>query len=161
MDYNKIITFIIIGILTLSCGTVKPVPIKEEIIYTYRDSCIYNIRDSVKVIPVEKVINVTLPNQSSNLETTLALSEAYTDSLGFLHHTLENKKEFEQKTHTEYIYKYKTDSIYIKEPVPYEVTKEVKTHYQYEKWLWIYSILITLIIGIAIYLKFFLKKVVF
>ena len=54
-----------------------------------------------------------------------------------------------------YIYKDRVeyrDSIVTKE-VPIEVTKEVKTHYSYEKWLWMISILSLLYVGLKIYVK--------
>lgn len=110
-------------VITASCGVCKKTTtvVKEEIHHIYKDSTIINIRDSVVTIPVEKVINVTLPGQESELETSLAKSKAYTDTLGFLHHNLENKKSFTQHIHTEQQLTSKQDTVYIKEPVPYEV----------------------------------------
>lgn len=109
--------------ITASCGVCKKTTtvVKEEIHHIYKDSTIINVRDSVVTIPVEKVINVTLPGQESELETSLAKSKAYTDTLGFLHHNLENKKSFTQHIHTEQQLTSKQDTVYIKEPVPYEV----------------------------------------
>lgn len=80
-----------------SCCIFKKIPVETH----YRDSTIISYKDSTVIkdsiayvtIPVENVINVTMPNQVSNLHTSLAESTAFTDSLGFLHHTLKNRSD--------------------------------------------------------------------
>jgi hypothetical protein len=68
-------------------------------------------------VPVEVMREIVPAQDSSHLETSVAESVAYIDSLGFLHHSLENKKgstvsttvpveehfhsELEQETHQE------------------------------------------------------------
>ena len=79
-----------------------------------------------------ELVSVAIPNEShsiitkkkSHLETSVATSDAEIDSLGLLHHTLNNKKD-SIKTKIQYIDKivYR-DSIEIKE-VPVEVEKPV------------------------------------
>ena len=144
--------------LITACGVTKPHTVTNEIRYVYKDSTIFHVIDSIRTIPIEKIINKTLPDQKSSLETSLAKSEAYTDSLGFLHHTLENKKQFSQHVHKEEKEKVKIDSIYIKVPVPYEVEKPVKyipKFYKFTLWYFIGTIIIIIL---YFFLKHFRKR---
>lgn len=53
---------------------------------------VVHVHDSVPVlIPVEKIINVLPDIDTSTLETSMAVSTAFIDSMGFLHHSLDNK----------------------------------------------------------------------
>ena len=154
-DIKNKIAVLLVALMASSCGVTKPI-VKEEIIYHHKDSTVFNIRDSVVVIPIEKIINIT-PEQYSELETSMAKSEAYTDTLGLLHHTLENKKGV--TTQFKYVDRYieKTDTCYIKEPIPYEVEKLVPfipKFYKFTLWWFIISVLL---IVLKIYLKFIRK----
>ena len=146
---NKIFAIVLIFLL-VSCGCLHHLPPSENIV-NVKDSVRIEIRDSINWIPKEKIVNITLPNQESNLETSLAKSQAYTDSLGFLHHNLENK----ECVKTKYVYKDRIqyrDSIQIKE-VPYPVEKPVK---YIPKFFWgtlVYAVLLTLLLAVKIYLK--------
>lgn len=80
------------------------------------------------------------PYDTLKMETAMAKAQSWVDTIT---HTLKGTLTNKQGT----IYKYKDrektvyrDSLVYKE-VPVEVEKEVKTHYPYEKWLWIYIIL--------------------
>ena len=145
--------FAIFSIFLLgSCGCLHHLPPSENIV-NVKDSVRIEIRDSINWIPKEKIVNITLPNQESNLETSLAKSQAYTDSLGFLHHNLENKEGVK----TKYVYKDRIqyrDSIQIKkEPYPVEIVKEKK---YIPKFFWgtlVFSVLVILLFGVKIYLK--------
>ena len=99
----------------------------------YRDSIVIQIkerivRDTVPFeVPVE-VEKVVLPDtDTSRLENTFAISEAYVDTCGFLHHSLETKPQSidvpveipvadttSTQVHTEYIT--------VEKPVPAELT---------------------------------------
>ena len=80
-----------------SCGLFKRIPVethyRDSVVISYKDSTV--IKDSVVLVPVpkEEVVNITMPNQTSHLFTSLAESTAFTDSLGFLHHTLKNRND--------------------------------------------------------------------
>ena len=157
-DYIKIIFRLILGVLLIglmaNCSTVQKIPVENKYEIVKKDSIIYTVKDSVNIIPIEKIVNKTLPDQKSSLETSLAKSEAYTDSLGFLHHTLENKKQFTQHIHKEEKEKIKTDSGYVEKPVPYEVVVEkpyIPKFYKFTLY-WFIATVILLILGI--YLKF-------
>lgn len=154
-DYIKNILKLILGVflipLMANCSTIKEIPTETH--HIFKDSTIIKIKDSIRIIPIEKVINVTLPNQISELETSLATSKAYTDTLGFLHHHLENKKLTSISTHQEVIETVKTDSIFIEKPIPYSVIKEIPVipkFYKFTFWWFIFTIL-------TIFLYFFLK----
>ena len=157
-DYIKIIFRLILGVLLIglmaNCSTVQKIPVENKYEIVKKDSIIYTVKDSVNIIPIEKIVNKTLPDQKSSLETSLAKSEAYTDSLGFLHHTLENKKQFTQHIHKEEKEKIKIDSVYVEKPVPYEVVVEkpyIPKFYKFTLY-WFIATVILLILGI--YLKF-------
>ena len=157
-DYIKIIFRLILGVLLIglmaNCSTVQKIPVENKYEIVKKDSIIYTVKDSVNIIPIEKIVNKTLPDQKSSLETSLAKSEAYTDSLGFLHHSIENKKQFTQHIHKEEKETVKTDSVYVEKPVPYEVVVEkpyIPKFYKFTLY-WFIATVILLILGI--YLKF-------
>lgn len=89
------------------------------------------IHDTVPIfIPVEK--HSSVGEDSSHLETDFAISDAFTDSTGKLHHTLENKARqidvpvsggalVSDTNH--YESHAKVDSVFIPQPYPVEVEK--------------------------------------
>lgn len=134
------------------CGAIKPVPVQTETIYNYRDSLV--IKDSIRVIelPVEHIKDIVPVYDTLELETSLAASKTWLDTTShMLKGELKNKPQANLPTqyieHT--VYK---DSIVIKE-VPVEVEKMVKTHFGYEKWLWLWTILSVLGIAAYIFIK--------
>ena len=144
-----IITLIII--LINSCGISKP---NTTTIIQYKDSTITNIVDSVVYIPKERIVDIVPIYDTLYLETSKAKSVSYVDTTNHvLRGSIENKAGIEYK----YIYKDKIvyrDSLITKEiEVPYEVIKEVKTHFWYEKFLWLMTILSILYITFKICMK--------
>ena len=94
------LTFFLLFPLALcftSCGLFKRIPVethvRDSVSITYKDSTI--IKDTLVyvTVPVEQYVNITLPGQTSTLQTSLAESTAFTDSLGLLHHTLKNRSD--------------------------------------------------------------------
>lgn len=145
--------FILIAMLT-SCSTIKEVPIIAIERVEYRDSLIY-VKDTITVeIPHEKIIYVGTSDTTSRIATSLAFSEAKIDK-GILTHTLEQKGQIQAKIDTVFKVEY-IDRI-IEREVPVEVIKEVKHTPTWCWWNLIYSIVITLLIGVRIYLKFAIK----
>ena len=141
---------IILLTMLTGCGILCPKPVPSSNTYVgLRDSIA--IHESILQIPLEKSTNIALPRQRSHLETSLAISDAYTDSLGMIHHSIENKKG------AQFIYKEKIkyrDSIQIKEiPIPYEVIKEKEV---IPKVFWI-SMIIAIVSILYICLKIYLK----
>lgn len=78
------------------CGVQKHIPvvqtvIRDSVAVHVKDSTIFHI-DTVKVaIPDESRAAIIASSDSSHLETSVATSDAYIDSLGRLHHSLDNK----------------------------------------------------------------------
>lgn len=113
----------------MGCAATKTVYVPTEAVtkIEYRDSLIY-IRDTVKIeIPKEIVREVAPQVDTSRLETSVAISEAYLDTLDRkLHHTLKNKKTaLEAKLDT--IVRVEFVNQYLEKPIIQEV--EVPTPY--------------------------------
>lgn len=75
------------------CGAPRHLPnkteVRDSVAITYRDSTIIRYVDVEVPVPAENSYAV-VPD-SSHLETSVAVSEASVDSLGRLHHSLQNK----------------------------------------------------------------------
>ena len=135
-------TILILG----SCGICAKLP-REDVHIIVRDSVAVSYRDSVVLVPKEVLMEVT-PVDSSHLETTYAISDAWVDSLALLHHKLVQKpvkSEYKEKE----IIKIQRDTTFIR--VPVEVIKEKKVHYKYEKWLWFISMIALVYFGYKFY----------
>jgi len=152
MKKNWVI-LIALSCIISGCKVIKYVPIKETEYVHIKDSVYF--RDTTIQYKIEKqyVKDYTGLLDTLRMETDYAESKAYVDTIrNALVGTLRNKDrsinipiQYKERI----VYK---DSIRDRE-IPVPVEKEVKTHYPYEKWLWIWSILSTLIIGIVIYFK--------
>lgn len=123
---KKFVLFLALALSVYSCGIFKHTPPEEHVtIIHYVDSTRWHDTTVFKEIPVEKIVNIIPVGDSSHLETSLATSDAWADTIG-LHHTLKNKDgviPIKVQWKERIVYK---DSIKIEEkPVPYEVVKEV------------------------------------
>lgn len=78
-------------LLLLSCSPKIIERVEREVVTEYRDSLVYKDTTLYVPIPVESHSDVTHCSDTSKLETSLAYSEAWVDSIG-LHHKLENKR---------------------------------------------------------------------
>lgn len=123
---KKLALFLTIVLAIAGCGLFKHTPpaYNDHTEVHYKDSIRWHDSTVFKEIPVEKIVNIVPVGDSSHLETSLAISDAWADTMG-LHHTLNNKEgsiPVKVQWRDRIIYK---DSIQIKEkPVPYEVVKE-------------------------------------
>ena len=111
----------------MGCSTTRYVPVKEveKEVTNYKDSI--RIRDSIVVIPIERIVDVAPVYDTLKLETTQARAKAYVDTtLHLLRGSIENKDK--AKTEVREVIKFveKTDTLYIDKPVPYEVEKQVR-----------------------------------
>ena len=111
----------------MGCSTTRYVPVKEteKEVVNYKDSI--QIRDSIVVIPVERIIDIVPQYDTLKLETTQAKAKAYVDTtLRLLRGSIENKER--AKTEVREVVKFveRTDTIYVEKPVPYEVEKRVR-----------------------------------
>ena len=111
-----------IGCSTTRCATVSGV---EKEVTNHKDSI--RIRDSIVVIPVERIVDIVPVYDTLKLETTQAKAKAYVDTtLHLLKGSIENKDK--AKTEVREVVKFveKIDTLYIEKPVPYEVEKQVR-----------------------------------
>ena len=126
---------------TSSCGVLSNKPnTHTETIYNVIDSI--QLHDSIVYIPKERIVDIVPIYDTLVLESSKAVSKSYVDtSRHVLRGSIENKSGIEYKY--KYINKIEyRDSITIKEvPVEVEVIKNVKTHFWYEKILWIFSLI--------------------
>lgn len=148
---TKLILFTwVLGLLLVSCGTPKYITVKEK---EYIKDTVLIKADTVKVdIPVEVKVNVVPELDTLKMETSVAESTAYLDTLTqTLKGTLKNKKT-ELKKEIQVVEKTKYVEHKVEVPVPYEVVKK-KT----PRWAWIMlSINVGLIVGflLILFLKF-------
>lgn len=93
---KRILSYLLTLLIFTGCGVLR-CPVREEV--HVRDSTVLHVKDSVAIqyvsveveIPVEVMREIVPSSDSSHLETSVARSDAFIDSTGHLHHTLENK----------------------------------------------------------------------
>lgn len=145
----------IAGVLTYSCSPIKYVPVEHEKETNIKDSIIYNIRDSITVIPVERIVDIVPQYDTLTLETSLAKAKAYVDTtLHVLRGNIENKETFTQHTQKEEKEKIKVKYIFEEKPIPYKVEVTKVKHPAYEKWLWLIVVASLAYFGIKLKKKF-------
>lgn len=129
---------ILFSLLLTSCSMIKEVPVQtiEKIIY--RDSLVH-IKDSIFVyLPIEEKTNIS-KRDSSHLETSVAISNAWIDNNGELNHNLKNKDK-PIKTPIDTILVTQTIEV-IKEtekPIYYEKTIPIRDKYFWFYWYYFY-----------------------
>lgn len=158
IKHFNIFLFILFTVFLLSfvgCSTTRYVPVKgaEREVVNYKDSI--RIRDSIVVIPVERIVDIVPQYDTLKLETTQARAKAYVDTtLHLLRGSIENKNK--SKTEVREVVKFveRTDTLYIKEPVPYEVEKRVRYVPAFFKFTALFFVGVILLIIIRIVLKY-------
>ena len=150
---KKISAILLILIFLSSCSCFKNVP-REEIHYMQKDSTILKIVDSVRIIPVERYVDIVHTYDTLKLETSLAQAKAFVDTnTHTLKGKIENKKGVEKCVKIVEKYVEKCDTIFVKVPVTVEVEKPVK---HIPKFFWVtfvYAALVTLLFAVKFYLK--------
>ena len=121
---RKILLFLLMVIM-VSCGVCRrqyvEVPVKIDSVYIER---VVERIDTVRIkIPGEKIY--VIKQDSSHLETAVAISDAKIDSTGILHHSLENK-DVELKKEIVYKDKIIEKRVEVEKEVPVEVKVPVK-----------------------------------
>ena len=130
IKHFNIFLFILFTVFLLSfmgCSTARYVPVKEveREVVNYKDSI--RIKDSIVVIPVERIVDIVPQYDTLKMETTQAKAKAYVDTtLHLLRGSIENKDK--AKTEVREVVKFveRTDTVYVEKPVPYEVEKKVR-----------------------------------
>lgn len=146
--------FLLIFGLIIGCGTTQVIAEKETIEkIVVKDSLIY--RDSIVYIPQERIVEIVPQLDTLFMEIETAESKAYLDTTNMLlKGELKSKKKEVVKYQTIIEYRDRTDTVYIKEPQPYEVIKKEKYIPSIFWWSLIGNIIVILYIVFRIYLKF-------
>lgn len=139
----------------MGCSTTRYATVSgiEKEVTNYRDSI--RIRDSIVVIPIEKIVDVVPAYDTLKLETTQARAKAYVDTtLHLLKGSIENKDK--AKTEVREVVKFveKIDTLYIEKPIPYKVEKQVRYVPAFFKFTALFFIGVILLIIIRIVLKY-------
>ena len=129
---RKILLFLLMVIM-VSCGVGRrytQVPVKVDSVYIER---VVERIDTVCIkIPGEKIY--VIRQDSSHLETAVAISDAKIDSTGMLHHSLTNK-DVELKKEIVYKDRVIEKRVEVEKKVPVEVEVQVKYIPDYYKWI--------------------------
>ena len=139
----KRLLLVLLILMITGCGITRVIQVPVE---TKRDSVIIEKIveriDTVKIeIPGEKVY--VIREDSSHLETAVAISDAKIDSTGMLHHSLTNK-DVELKKEIVYKDKIIEKRVEVEKEVPVEVEVPVRYVPDYYKWI---NILFWCIVG--------------
>ena len=149
---RKILLFLLMVIM-VSCGVGRQytqVPVKIDSVYIER---IVERIDTVRIkIPGERVY--VIRQDSSHLETAVAVSDAKIDSTGMLCHSLVNK-DVELKKEIGYKDKIIEKRVEVEKEVPVEVKVPVKYVPDYYKWI---NILFWCMIGTGLIFVIFKVK---
>ena len=151
---KRFILFLVM-FLVMGCGICKRVqyvPVETKIDSVIIEKIVERT-DTVEIeVPGESVY--VIKQDSSHLETAVAISDAKIDSTGMLHHSLENKTVNLKK---EIVYKDKIieKRVEVEKEVPVEVEVPVKYVPDYYKWI---NILFWCMIGTGIIFVIFKLK---
>lgn len=137
----------------IGCGTTQVLAEKETIEkIIVKDSLIY--RDSIVYIPQERIVEIVPQLDTLFMDIETASSKAYLDTTNMLlRGELKSKKKEVVKYQTIIEYRDRVDTVYIKEPQPYEVIKKEKYTPKWVWWSLIFNIVIILLIAFRLYLK--------
>ena len=151
----NIFLFIIFILTFMGCSTTRYATVSgvEKEVTNYKDSI--RIKDSIIVIPIERIVDIVPAYDTLKLETTQAKAKAYVDTtLHLLRGSIENKDK--AKTEVREVVKFveRTDTLYIEKTVPYEVEKRVRYVPAFFKFTALFFVGVILLIIIRIVLKY-------
>lgn len=135
---------ILFSLLLIGCTTIKEIPVNTNEKIIYKDSLIY-IKDTIYFnLPIEEKTNIT--KDSSHLETSVAISDAWIDNNGDLNHTLKNKDK-PIKTPIDTVLITQTKEVLKEKEVPiyFEKTIPIRDKYFWFYWLYFYGSLFIII----------------
>lgn len=147
--------FFIFLLSFVGCSTTRYVPVKEteKEVTNYKDSI--RIKDSIVVIPVERIVDIVPTYDTLNLETTQAKAKAYVDTtLHLLRGSIENKNKAKTEVREAVKFVERTDTVYVEKPVPYEVEKRVRYVPAFFKFTALFFVGVILLTIICIVLKY-------
>ena len=155
IKHFNIFLFIILILTFMGCSTTRYATVSgvEKEATNYKDSI--RIKDSIVIIPIERIVDIVPQYDTLKMETTQARAKAYVDTtFHLLRGSIENKNK--AKTEVREVVKFveKIDTLYIKEPVPYEVEKQVRYVPAFFKFTALFFVGVILLIIIRIVLKY-------
>lgn len=158
IKHFNIFLFIVFLLSFVGCSTTRYDTVSgvEKEVTNRKDSI--RIRDSIVVIPVERIVDVVPTYDTLKLETTQARAKAYVDTtLHLLRGSIENKDK--AKTEVREVVKFveRTDTLYIEKPIPYEVEKKVRYVPAIYKLSLIFMIATVVLVIIRLILKYKFK----
>lgn len=118
----RYLIYIILSLVIVACNVTKPTIITpSETVHTIlRDSVVY--RDSIVIIPIERVVDVAPIYDTLKLSTTLATAVCWVDTTTHtLRGKLKNKEQTAKHRTTEVVYKELRDTVTLYQPEPYPV----------------------------------------
>ncbi|NDV96447.1 hypothetical protein D0T84_16220 [Dysgonomonas sp. 521] len=139
MKYVYLFLFCFLALI--ACKSTKKNTISDTYIASNTDtqkskyeSLYYSLIDSIRNIPAPKEKSESKGLQHSELETSLARSIAFLDSLGLLHHMIENKDSIPQPVREIIDRRYIHDTLYVHKADSIYVNKEVYIHEELSFW---------------------------
>lgn len=133
---SKGLKIALIGLLLASCGTTKRIVDAERVVTTYRDSTIYNVKDSIVWTPKEYYRDYASMLDTLTISGDFSEFRAWNDtSLHIVTGTARIEPKIEEKWHIQYVDKIveRTDTLTKTETIeiPVEVIK-----YKRDKLFW-------------------------
>lgn len=155
MKQFNIFLFTVFLLSFVGCSTTRYATVSgvEKEVTNYKDSI--RIRDSIVVIPVERIVDIVPQYDTLKMETTQAKAKAYVDTtLHLLRGSIENKDKAKIEVREVVKFVEKIDTLYIEKPVPYEVEKQVRYVPTFFKFTALFFVGVILLIIIRIVLKY-------
>ena len=155
IKHFNIFLFFIFLLTFIGCSTTRYATVSgvEKEVTNYKDSI--RIRDSIVVIPIERIVDVVPTYDTLKMETTQARAKAYVDTtLHLLRGSIENKDKAKTEVREVIRFVERTDTIYVEKPVPYEVEKRVRYVPAFFKFTALFFVGVILLIIIRIVLKY-------
>lgn len=146
--FGLVLQFLLIG-----CKASQPTIIeKDKLVYITKDSTIY--KDSIIYVPFESVKEITILYDTLVMETSLAKSKCYVDTVNnCLNGHIWNKSAIHQHYTSVDNVSTKDSLIYIEKPVPYKVIEKER---YVPRLVWaciIWAAISILILGFVVYIK--------
>ena len=145
---------LVVAAIIASCGVIKPVPIETGTTVHVKDSTIIHIKDSIRVTEATRYKDMAWLGDSLKLIGNHSKAWAVADTakevlIGCLEEDkVEEKYKIIYKDKVEY-----KDSVVLKE-IPIECTKEVVKTPRWAWWSLGFNLLVLVLLGLKIYLKF-------
>lgn len=135
IDKMKRLIALCIPLLFLACSPkiVEKIVVKTETVTEYRDSTVWRDTTIFVPIPMESDQAIVHVGDTSHRETSVAESDAWVGSDGFLHHTLSNKPR-KLPYQIPFPERYLMSSVQNTKEEAHVITKEIKVEKKLSMW---------------------------